>query len=116
MVISRGEIDWGNLSKPVGSIPAGRRPVLVIQADRLNHSPLNTVVIVTLTSNLKLGQIPTNVYLRAKLTGLERDSIVNVSQIATLNKSSLDEFICDLSDTQMEQVEEGLKMVLGFNT
>jgi len=67
-----------------------------------------------LTSNLKLGQAEGNVYLRSKVTGLDRDSIVNVSQISTLDKSALDKIICNLTDAVMQQVEEGLKMVLGF--
>ena len=113
-MINRGEIYWTTLSEPIGSIPAGRRPVLVVQSDRLNHSPINTTVIVTLTTNLRLGQIPGNVYLRSKLTGVPQDSIVNVSQIATINKSFLADFVCTLSNKIMDDVEEGLRLVLGL--
>src|SRR5262249_22066324 len=106
MVIHRGDIYWATLSQPLGSIPAGRRPVVIIQSTHLNHSTINTVVIVTLTSNLKLGQIRSNVYLRARLTGLDVDSVVNASQIATIDKASLDDFICALAEKIMLRVDE----------
>jgi mRNA interferase MazF len=118
MVINRGEVWWANIpsAKGAGSAPSGRRPVLIIQSDRFNRSRIGTVVVLSLTSNLRLGQAEGNVYLRGKLTGLERDSVVNVSQVSTLDKSALDEMICNLSATVMQQIEEGLKMVLGFDS
>ena len=74
------------------------------------------MVVLSLTSNLRLGQAEGNVYLRGKLTGLDRDSIVNVSQVSTLDKSALSEVICNLSDTVVQQIEDGLKMVLGLGS
>lgn len=106
----------GESSEKSWSGPAGRRPVVVIQSDDLNHSSINTVVILSLTTNLKLGQIPGNVYLRAKITGIDRDSIINVSQISTIDKSLLDSAICMLSDSIMMKVEEGVKGILGFQS
>ena len=116
-MINRGEVWWANIpsAKGAGSAPSGRRPVLIIQSDHFNRSRIGTVVVLSLTSNLRLGQAEGNVYLRGKVTGLDRDSIVNVSQVSTLDKSSLDEIICNLTDTTMRQIEEGPKMVLGFN-
>jgi mRNA interferase MazF len=115
MVIQRGDVWWAELPKPIGSHPAGRRPVLVIQTNALNNSNLNTVVIVVLTSNVKLGQVPSNVYLEAKTTGLEKDSVVNVSQLFTINKSFLEDLICNLSDSLMHKVDKGLKFVMGIS-
>src|SRR5258708_2173421 len=108
MVISHGEIWWASLPEKKGSTPAGRRPVLVVQSDHLNHSPLNTTVIATLTSNVKLGQAPGNLYLRAKQTGLDRDSVINVTQLFTLDKSELDEFVCTLPQQLMAKIEDGI--------
>ncbi len=90
-MIQRGEIWWASLPEPTGSEPGYRRPVLVVQSDDFNRSRIATVIALVITSNTKLGQAPGNVYLPQKLTGLPRDSVANVPQIITVDKSLLTE-------------------------
>src|SRR5437879_2869912 len=108
MVIQRGDIWRATLPKAMGSHPSGRRPVLVIQSNNLNNSRINTVVIAVLTSNVKLGQAPSNIYLKAKATGLDRDSIMNASQLFTIDKVELEDFVCTLPPMLMEHVDTRL--------
>ncbi|MFZ9738266.1 MAG: type II toxin-antitoxin system PemK/MazF family toxin [Prochlorotrichaceae cyanobacterium] len=108
----RGEIWWANLPDPVGSEPGYRRPVLVIQDDAFTQSRISTVIVVILTSNIQLGEAPGNVLLPRGVSGLSRDSVVNVSQIFTIDKTFLVERIGALPDYLQEEVDEGLRTVL----
>ena len=90
MVISQGEVWWADLPAPVGSAPGFRRPVVVVQGDALNRSRISTVVCVPLTSNLRWADAPGNVLLSARLTGLPKDSVANVSQVLTLDRDLLE--------------------------
>jgi mRNA interferase MazF len=112
-VISQGEIWWADLPDAVGSGPGFRRPVLVVQGDALNRSRIQTVVCVPLTSNLRYGQAPGNVPLRPRHTGLPKDSIANVSQIVTLDRTLLTERTGKLPGTQLDLVLSGIDVVLG---
>lgn len=112
MVIYRGEIWWADLPQPVGSEPGYRRPVLVIQEDMFTNSNIQTVIVAVITSNLALAAAPGNVLLPRKYTGLLKDSVVNVSQVFSINKSFLSERIGSLSIDLQEQVDDGLRMVL----
>jgi mRNA interferase MazF len=111
-VIQRGEIWWTSLSEPTGSEPGYHRPVLVLQSDDFNRSRIATVIALVITSNTRLAQAPGNVFLPQKLTGLPKDSVANVSQIVTVDKSFLTERIGMLPPNLMEQVEKGLRLVL----
>lgn len=113
MVVSRGEVWWADLGDPVGSQPGYRRPVLVVQGDALNRSRIATVVVVPLTSNLKWADAPGNVLLRSSATGLDRDSVANVSQIVTLDKSQLAERTGTIATRKLENVLAGIDVVLG---
>lgn len=113
MVIAQGEIWWADLPEPSGSEPGFRRPVVVVQGDAFNRSRVATVVCVPLTSNLRLAEAPGNVLLNARLTGLPRDSVVNVSQLVTLDKSSLTERTGKLPTAKLELVLYGIDVVLG---
>ena len=88
MVIQRRETWWADLEEPKGSEPAFRGPVLIVQADAFNRSRLRTVVAVVLTSNTRLLDAPGNMLLPSKATGLPRDSVVNVTQIVTLDEDN----------------------------
>ena len=112
MVIQRAEIWWANLPEPRGSEPGYRRPVLVIQSDDFNRSRISTVIAIVITSNMKLAEAPGNVYLPQKLTGLSKDSVANVSQVITLDKGFLTEKVGELPKYLIEEVEEGLRVVL----
>lgn len=113
MVISQGEIWWADLPSPVGSGPGFRRPVVVVQADALNRSRVSTVVCVPLTSNLKWALAPGNVRLTARLTGLPKDSVANVSQIVSLDKDLLTERAGKLPRSKLELILSGIDTILG---
>ena len=112
MVIRRGEIWWAELPEAAGSEPGFRRPVLVVQANPFNQSRLSTVVAAVLTSNLRLAKMPGNVLVRAKESGLPKDSVVNVTQVVTLDRGMLVEKVGALPSGLMAAVGGGLKMVL----
>ena len=113
MVIAQGEIWWADLPAATGSGPGFRRPVVVVQCDALNRSRLATTVCVPLTSNLKWGAAPGNVRLSARLTGLPKDSVANVSQIVTVDKDRLTERSGKLPRPKLELLLSGIDVVLG---
>ncbi len=112
MVIKQGELYWVNLREPVGSEPGYRRPCLVIQNDLLNHGAVRTTVVCILTSNLQRATSPGNVLLEPKESGLTRTSVVNITQIATINKSDLMERIGKLLPKRIKQVVDGLHFLV----
>jgi len=112
VVIRRGELWWASLPEPAASEPGYCRPVLVVQSDEFNRSRIATVIVVVLTSNLKLAEAPGNVLLLKKTTGLAKDSVANVSQVITIDKSFLTERIGAVPEHLLEQVEEGLRLVM----
>jgi len=112
-VIAQGDVCWADLPDPVGSGPGFRRPVLVVQGDAFNRSRVATVVCVPLTSNLKWAESPGNVRLPARSSGLPKESVANVSQIITLERSVLTERVGRISSKQLELVFSGLDIVLG---
>src|SRR5215510_1909816 len=97
MVVQQGDVVWVNLPPARGSAPAGRRPVVVVQHDRFNRSQINTVVVAAVTSNLKYGNLPGNVRLQKREAGLPRASVINVTQIATVDRAALGAKIGQLS-------------------
>jgi mRNA interferase MazF len=113
MVISQGDIWWADLPKPIGSSPGFRRPVVIVQCDAFNRSRIATVVCVPLTSNLKWEKAPGNVLLPSRSTGLEKDSVANVSQIVTLDKTLLSERVGRVSQRMLTLLVSGINVVLG---
>jgi len=113
VVISQGEIWWADLPDPTGSGPGFRRPVAVVQGDALNQSRIATVVCVPLTSNLKWSLAPGNLSLSTRATGLPKDSVANVSQIISLDKSLLTERVGKLPRPKLESLFSGIDLVLG---
>ncbi|MCK6685833.1 MAG: type II toxin-antitoxin system PemK/MazF family toxin [Thermoanaerobaculia bacterium] len=114
MEIVRGEIWWADLPDPIASAPGGTHPVLVIQANAFNRSRLSTVLCVVLTSNLRLADMPGNVPVAAKESGLPKDSVVNVTQIITADKTFLRSRVGTLRPETVERVSNGLSLVLGL--
>ena len=110
----RGEIWWADLPEPRGSEPGYRRPVLIIQADPFNRSRIQTVIVAVITSNLNLADAPGNVFLPSSDSGLPKDSVVNVSQLLTLDKSFLTASVGKISNRSQSEVDLGLKLVLGM--
>jgi mRNA interferase MazF len=113
VVISRGDIWWADIPEPTGSGPGFRRPVVVVQNDALNRSRISTVVCVPLTSNLKWADAPGNVHLTPRVTGLSKESVANVSQIVTLDKSLLAEHVGKLPKAKLELILAGIDVILG---
>ena len=112
--MQRGEIWWADLPEPSGSEPGFPRPVLIIQVNQFNDSMINTVIVVALTSNLRLASAPGNVFLDRKDSALSHDSVVNVSQVLTIDKSFLSERTSALTRETMEMVNQGLRLILGL--
>ena len=111
-MIERGGIYWADLGAPVGSRPAKRRPVLVISAETYNNSRLATVVAVVMTSNTDVATMPGNVFLPAAVTGLPKDSVVNVTAVVTLNKTELSEAAGHAPLALQREIDRGLRNVL----
>jgi mRNA interferase MazF len=112
MVAARGEIFWVDLGPAEGSRPAKRRPVLVIQTDGYNFSNLKTTIVAVVTSSLALADMPGNVFLPQTATGLPKDSVVNVTQLATVNKADLIQHAGTVPLDLMQRIDEGLSGVL----
>lgn len=110
----RGEVWWASHPEPIGSGPGARRPVLVVQANEFNVSRIHTVIVAAISSNLHLAAAPGNVLCRTRETGLPRDSVVNVSQLITVDKSLLTERVGILPGRALRQVEAGLRLVLSL--
>ncbi len=115
MVVAQGDVFWADLPEPTGSGPGLRRPVLIVQSDAFNRSRIATVVVVPLTSNLRLGSAPGNVVLRTRATGLSKDSIANVSQIITIERQFLTERSGHIPRGLLQAVLFGIDVVLGRN-
>jgi len=113
MVISQGDVCWASLDDPVGSSPGFRRPVAVVQGDSFNASRIATTVVISLTSNLRLGAAPGNVVLGAERTGLPKDSVANVSQILTIDRSLLTERVGHLTAGDLQLILAGIDLMLG---
>jgi mRNA interferase MazF len=110
--VRRGDIWWASLKAPAGSSPGFRRPVLVMQSNEFNRSRIKTVVVVVITSNLILANAPGNVRIPARTSGLKKASVVNVSQIITIDKSYLAERVGAVKANYLREVEDGLRLVL----
>ncbi len=112
MVIRHGDIFWVNLGVPSGSAPGFKHPHVVIQNNVFNLSKINTVVVCALTSNLKRAKAPGNVLLKKGEANLKKESVVNTSQIITIDKSDLIEKIGSLSKSRLKQILEGVQLLL----
>jgi mRNA interferase MazF len=110
----RGELWWASLQPPVGSGPGFRRPLLVVQSDEFNDSTIRTTICAVVTSNLRLAEAPGNVRLRRRAAGLLRESVVNVSQLVTVDKSVLTSRIGRVTAETLRDVEAGIRLVLSL--
>jgi len=111
----RGELWWADLGESRGSAPAKRRPTLIVQAAAYNRSRLRTVVVAALTTNTRLAALPGNVFVPAATAGLDQDSVVNVTQLATVDRSYLDSRIGALPGWLLDEVDSGLRRVLALH-
>ena len=102
------------MPEPIGSGPGYRHPVLIVQAEFLNETRINTVIALVVTTNLNLAEMPGNVVLSERASGLSKESVANVTQILTFDKRLLLEYVGTLSERKMEQIENGLRLVLSL--
>ena len=112
MVINQGDVFWIDLEEPKGSEPGYRHPHAVVQNNLFNRSKIGTVVVCALTSNLRRANAPGNVLLDKKEADLPKQSVVNVSQIFTVDKSQVGDYIGTLSPRRVRQVLDGIKLVM----
>lgn len=113
-MIKQGEVWWANLPEPEGSMAGYRRPVAVVQSDEFNRSRISTVIVAAITSNINLARAPGNVLLSKRSVGLPRESVINISQVLTLDKAFLTEKLGRLPKTKIQEVEDGLRLVFAL--
>ena len=113
--MERGELWWASFPEPQGSEPGYRRPVVVVQANSFNESEIQTVIVAAVTSNIRLGGAPGNVPLPRRDSGLPKDSVINVSQLYTIDKIYLTDLIGRLGLNRIKAMNEGLGMVLDLD-
>lgn len=112
-MVARGELWWVDFGEPIGSAPGYRRPAVVVSSDRFNRSRIATLIVVAVTSNLRLADAPGNVALPMGVTGLPKPSVVNVTQLLTIDRQLFDGLIGTLPGPELRAVDEGLRLVLG---
>ena len=112
--MKRGEIWWASLPAPTGSGPGFRRPVVVVQSNPFNQSRIATAIVAIVTSNLALADAPGNVRVGKAESGLTKSSVVNVSQLVTLDREQLTQRVRALPAETMRGIDEGLRLVLGI--
>jgi len=112
--VNRGEIWWARLPEPFGSEPGLHRPVVIIQSDRFNRSQIGTVIAAAVTRNLRLRVAPGNVYLPRRTGGLDHESVVNVSQLVTLDRRRLRRLMGQLPPAKLSELEDGLRLTLAL--
>jgi len=112
--MKRGEIWWASLTPSEGSGPGYRRPILIVQANSFNQSQISTVLVSVITSNLALAEAPGNVRISRSDSGLQKASVVNISQILTIDRQLLTGRVGVLPGRTMDRIDEGLKLVLSI--
>jgi len=112
--MERGTVWWAQLPEPIASEPGFRRPVIIIQSNAFNRSRIRTIVAVVLTSNLRLADAPGNVLIPVTDSGLPKDSVANVSQIITLDRTFLTEKFGRMPSRIMKAVDDGIRLVLSL--
>lgn len=110
--IRQGEVYWLDFGPALGSAPADMRPCVVVQSDWFNRSGIATTVVCAITSNTERAKAPGNVALKKGDAHLPRPSVVNVSQIFTVDKRDLEERIGRLPGPALVSVLAGLRLVL----
>lgn len=112
--MERGEVWWADLPDATGSEPGGRRPVLVVQANPFNRSAIRTVIVAVMTSRLERAAAPGNVLVTSTQSGLPKDSVVNVSQIFTVDREVLTNKVGNISTRVVRKIDDGLRRILAL--
>ncbi len=116
MTIRRGQIYWLDFGQPRGSGPAYHRPAVVIQDNDFNQTNLKTVIVAIITTNLRLAKMDGNVLLMPRPNGVSSPSVVNITQLYTVDKSELADLIGVVTRSEMDQINKGLRLVLALET
>lgn len=111
-VVKKGDIVWGDFGPALGSGPAGHRPAVVVQSNHLNRANLGTVVVAIMTSKTRLATYPGNVFAPATATGLPKDSVINATALATVDKSVVGEPVGRVPENLMKEVDASIRLVL----
>ncbi len=114
MVIRRGQVWWTDLGVPRGASPGFQRPAIVVQANGFNRTDIDSVIVAISTTNLRLARMPGNVPISPGVGGLREDSVINITQLFTVDKNDLIELLGSVPNTLMEQIDEGLRLVLSL--
>ena len=112
--MKKGEVWWASLGEPRGSEPGFKRPVIIVSANEFNRSTIKTVIVAVITSNLRLAEAPGNFSVSKKDSGLAKESVVNISQLLTLDKSFLVKKSKKIPELKLLRLNEGLKLVLSI--
>lgn len=112
MEIKQGDLYWVDQGEPEGSEPGYSRPFVVVQNNLFNQSKINTVVMCALTTNLNRAKAPGNVSLNNGEGGLSKPSVVNITQLVTIDKRDLGEYIGTLSTQKVESIIKGINLLL----
>ncbi len=113
-MVEKGQVYWTDLGEPRGSTPGFRRPVVIVQSNAANRSRIQTVIVVVITSNLALRHALGNVFLPAPESGLEKDSVVNVSQLLTIDKNDLLQSVSKVPFEKVLEIDAGLRRILAL--
>ncbi|MDH5720554.1 MAG: type II toxin-antitoxin system PemK/MazF family toxin [Spirochaetia bacterium] len=112
--MNRGEIWWADLNNPRGSEPGYKRPVVIIQANEFNRSKINTIICAVITSNIELQKAPGNIFISKEDSSLSKDSVINISQIITVDKLFLTELAGTLTPGILKKLNKSLKLILNI--
>ncbi|MCC6327918.1 MAG: type II toxin-antitoxin system PemK/MazF family toxin [Acidobacteria bacterium] len=115
MILRRGQVWWADLGTPRGSSPGYKRPVVVVQADKLNKTNIKSVIVVISTTNLRLAKMPGNVFVERGVGGLRDDAVINVTQVFTLDKLDLLELLGTLPVEKLLKIDAGLAQVFSLD-
>ncbi|MBC8093615.1 MAG: type II toxin-antitoxin system PemK/MazF family toxin [Pseudonocardia sp.] len=110
--MKRGEIWWVDFGVPRGSEPGYRRPAVIVSSGRVNRTRLSTVLVAAVTSDVALADLPGNVALDPEATGLDRPSVVNVTQLGIVDREFLDARIGTLPRGRLAALDAGLRLAL----
>lgn len=113
-MISRGQVWWANLGVPRGSSPGYKRPVVIIQSESFNKTEIASVIVAISTTNLRLAAMPGNVLVERGVGGLNEDSVINVTQLFTVDRTDLLEYLGKLPNNKIEKIDDGLRLVLSL--
>ena len=112
--MTRGELWWVDYGVPYGSEPGFRRPVIILQNDFFNNSNINTTIVIPLSTNLLLADVPGNILVEKRHSKLGKESVILVSQIGVIDKQRLIEKITKIDRTVMEKIESNAAFILGI--